>query len=363
MRTIQWGSLQLSVFMVMVASLCALSHSAHAQSPELSMREFSSGQIKKGVRSIGFGGDGATWGNYALVWKDADTGLVDYGDTHYGNGNDFHFEAVGATTPPLWHGLAIYVIAMFQNTNDVHFNAKSPGLGASPVAVVGNGSDHAIFSKIAMPLGKGFSIGVLLSHETSQFDAVPSGTFTTQQLVRYETKWRPSGGFGLAWQPNKRLLFGFRGLFNNDMERRTDSAGTAEGVVHTQEYRMGASVAPWKGALVDAGETRLQRRNALAHTHSFVYHSNLGFEQSLLHARLTPRFGLDETSPTVGMSVKFAPRYKLDFAYVDKMARSRVGNLFGSDSNSFLVTFTVDYGRLKPSPAGNGGKDSRNSGI
>jgi len=76
------------------------------------MREFSSGQIKKGVRSIGFGGDGATWGNYSLVWRDADTALVDYGDTHYTNGNDFHFEAVGLTSPSLWHGLTIYVIAM-----------------------------------------------------------------------------------------------------------------------------------------------------------------------------------------------------------------------------------------------------------
>src|SRR5579864_9753320 len=103
------------------------SHFAHAQSPELSMREFSSGQIKKGVRSIGFGGDGATWGNYALVYRDADTALVDYGDTHYTNGNDFHFSAVGLTTADLWHGLAVYAIAMFQGTNDVHFNARSPG--------------------------------------------------------------------------------------------------------------------------------------------------------------------------------------------------------------------------------------------
>jgi hypothetical protein len=70
-------------------------------SPDLAMRDFSSGQIKKGVRSIGFGGDGATWGNYGLVWKDAGTALVDYGDTSYTNGNDFHFVAAGATTPAL----------------------------------------------------------------------------------------------------------------------------------------------------------------------------------------------------------------------------------------------------------------------
>ena len=44
-----------------------LASHASAQSPELSLREFASGQVKKGVRSIGFGGDGATWGNYSLV--------------------------------------------------------------------------------------------------------------------------------------------------------------------------------------------------------------------------------------------------------------------------------------------------------
>src|SRR5579864_1482433 len=98
-------------------------------SPELAMRDFSSGQIKKGVRSIGFGGDGATWGNYGLVWLDANTALIDYGDTHYTNGNDLQFAAVGLTTPYLWRRLVVYVIAMGQDTNDVRFKAKSPGLG------------------------------------------------------------------------------------------------------------------------------------------------------------------------------------------------------------------------------------------
>jgi len=337
---------------VFVGSVCAFPAWAHAQSPELSIREFSSGQIKKGVRSIGFGGDGATWGNYALVWRDADTALVDYGDTHYTNGNDFHFAAVGLTTPSLWHGLTIYVIAMFQDTNDVHFTAKAPGLGPGSVPLIGKGSDHAVFSKIAMPLGKGLSVGVLLSHETSQFEANQS---PQQKGVRYETEWRPSGGFGVAWQPEKRVLLGFRGLLNRDLERRTDSAGVNEGMVHTTEYRLGVSISPWQGALVDVGATRLQRQNALAGTHTLVYHPNLGFEQVLLQGRLTARCGLDETSPTVGLSGKFAP-FRLDFAYVGNMGRSRVGDLFGTDSNSFLVTLTVDYGQAK-------GRQSRASSL
>jgi hypothetical protein len=76
-------------------------------SPELAMRELASGQVKKGVRSIGFGVDGATWGNYGLVWKDAGGALINYADTRFTNANDFHFAAVGATTPLLWHDLAI----------------------------------------------------------------------------------------------------------------------------------------------------------------------------------------------------------------------------------------------------------------
>ena len=312
------------------------------------MREFSSGQIKKGVRSIGFGGDGATWGNYGLVWKDAETALVDFGDTHYTNGNDFHFWAVGLTTPYVWHKLAIYAIAMFQDANGVRLSVKSPGLGPSPVSVVGRGSDQALFVKLAMPLGKGFSVGGLLSDESSRFDATVAGN--SQQSVRYETEWRPSGGFGVAWQPRQTMLFGFRALLNNDLEHRTDPVSSKEGEVHSREYRVGGSVSPWKGAWVDVGGTSLQRRNALNGTNTLVYHPNLGFEQALLQSRLVPRFGLDETSPTAGASVKFG-RYRLDGAYVYNMARSRVGNLFGRSSHSALLTFTVDYGHKKPPQA------------
>ncbi len=304
------------------------------------MREFASGQIKKGVRSIGFGGDGATWGNYALVWQDTDRAVVDYGETHYTNGNGFQFTAFGLTSPPLPHRLAIFAIGMFEDSNDVLFNTQSPGLGPTPVALIGNGSDRAVFSKIAMPLGKGLSAGVLLSFEESHFDA-SSGT-NPLQTVHYETKWRPSGGLGVTWQPNKAILIGLRGLVNSDMERRTDSAGTKDGMARTTEYRIGGSIAPWKGALIDLGTTRLERRNDLNATHSVVFHINPGFEQSLLEKRMALRFGVDETSPTAGFSFKLS-RYKLDAAYVDNMARSRVGNLFGTSSNSVVMTFNREF--------------------
>ncbi|HEX4460329.1 MAG TPA: hypothetical protein VIA18_20265, partial [Polyangia bacterium] len=102
---------------------------AAAQSPELSMREFASGQIKKGVRTIGFGGDGATWGNYGLVYRAHDTAVLDAGATGYTNGNIFQFTAVGLTTPDLWRGLAIYVLGLAQTANNIHLALGDPALG------------------------------------------------------------------------------------------------------------------------------------------------------------------------------------------------------------------------------------------
>ena len=315
-----------------------------ADSPELSMRDFSSGQIKKGVRSIGFGGDGATWGNYGLVWKDTGSALADYGDTSYSNGNDFHFTALGATSPSLWHDLAIYLIAMTESTNKLRFDLKSPGLGKEATPVMGHGTDNAVFSKIALPLTHVVSAGVLLAYETSHFDA--HLVATPQDRVHYETRWRPSAGLGVAWQPNKRLLFGFRALVNNDMERRTDPSGTSEGLARSREYRLGGSISPWEGALIDVGGTRLEKRNSIAGSHSVTDKPNIGFEQALPALRLALRLGVDETSPTAGLSAKFPP-FNLDVAFVRNMARNRVGELFGARSNSILATFTFDYGALR----------------
>ena len=321
--------------------------SARAQSPELAMRDFASGQIKKGVRSIGFGGDGATWGSYGLVWKDAGTALLDYGDTSYSNGNNFHFVAAGATTPPLWHDLAIYLIAMNEATGTLHLRLKSPGLGSDATLAKGHGADNALFSKIAMPFGHGVSAGVLLSYERTHFDA--GSLDVPADVVRYQTAWRPSGGFGVAWQPNKTLLFGIRALFNNDEEQRRDPAGLREGMARSAEYRLGGSMAPWNGALIDVGGTRLEKSNVLSGSRSVAYEPNLGFEQALWSRHLTLRFGVDETSPTAGLSIRYLP-VNLDIAYVRNMARARVGELFGDRSDSVVATFTIDYGSLTRSP-------------
>ena len=320
----------------------ALQPSARAQSPEMTMREFATSQIKKGCRSIGFGGDGATWGNYSMVLKDHGTAIADFGETFYTNGNEFHFEAAGVTLPLLWRRLAVYEILATEQTNQVSLSVKSPALGKSAAPVNGTGSDFGLFTKFAVALPHGVAVGGLVSRESSTFTAASDAQ--PGEMVDYQTAWRPSGGVGVTWQPNKRFLFGSRGLFNNDREDRTDSLGPEYGMVRSREVRWGASAALWKGALADGAATRLFKSNGLAETRSTETHPNLGFEQSLAKGRYVVRFGRDETSPTAGATYRRG-RLKLDGAYVNNMGQSRVGTLFGTHSNSFVFTLTVDYNR------------------
>ncbi|HZS38136.1 MAG TPA: hypothetical protein VFF06_14965 [Polyangia bacterium] len=336
--------------MVAVLLLLGVHATARAQSPELALREFASGQIKKGVRSIGFGGDGATWGNYSLVWRDAGTALVDAGATGYTNGNLFSFTTVGFTTPQLWRGLTIYAIALSQSANTIHLALSSPGLGPVPIAVRGDGSNQALFIKLAMPLGHGFAIGVLLSYEVSQFDA------TTEEgapaAVRFRTQWLPSGGLGVSWQPTPRWLAGVRVILNHDWERRVDPTTSASGLYRSYEFRAGASFSPWKGALLDAGGTLLERANAIAGTETLGGGLNLGFEQAFLERQLVVRGGVDECTFGAwgrhgctaggGLSVKVHP-VNLDVAYLYNLGAERVGPVFGSESHSILATLTLDY--------------------
>jgi hypothetical protein len=330
---------RLPIFVVL--GIVLVSVEARAQSPELSMREFSSGQIKKGVRSIGFGGDGATWGNYGLVYRDAATVLADVGVTDYTNGNQFTFTAVAATTPPLWHGLAIYLIALSQHAEDVRLSLSSPGLGPGPRAVIGSGADEAVFAKIAAPLGRGFSAGVLLSYELSQFNAATPVGDPAPGAVHYATQWRPSGGFGVAWQPVPRVLVGTRVILNHDEEVRTDALGVTAGLARSYEFRLGASAMPWPGGIVDVGGTELYRRNGLTGATTTTLHPNLGIEQTIPGNAVTVRAGIDETSYGGGLTLRRRP-LQMDIAYVYDLGRARVGNLFGTTSNSVLATLTFD---------------------
>ncbi|HEX4851460.1 MAG TPA: hypothetical protein VFV08_11670 [Puia sp.] len=318
--------------------------SSFGQSPELSLREFASGQIKKGVRLIGMGGDGATWGNYALVYKDSSTALLDAGATVYSNSNTFSFTAVGVTLPSFKNGLTLYAIGLSQHATDISTTLKYPGSGGVADAMHGDGNNQAVFIKAAMPLGKGFSAGILLSYERSGFNA--HSDKSAAQFANYQTRWLPSGGFGITWQPSKQILIGFRGLFNNDTEIRTDNVGMETGTNKTQEYRLGISVAPWKGALFDVGGNIRHRSNELNNTSGTATEPNLGFEQNLWHRHFAFRFGLDETSETSGISIRFNPII-IDIAYVHNLGAERVGNLFGTTSNSILSALVFDFGNFR----------------
>jgi hypothetical protein len=328
---------------VIVCLVMLVSYS-YGQNPEFSLREFASGQIKKGVRSIGMGGDGATWGNYSLVWKDSSTALLDVGSTQYDNGNKFSFTAVGVTMPRFKNGLTIYTIALSQYASGITTTLKYPGSGGLADAVQGDGNNQSVFVKMAMPLGAGFSAGLLLSYERSQFDAVSE--HVAGQYVRYQTGWVPSGGFGVTWQPSKRVLVGFRALFNNDTEKRIDNVGTSSGLNNTQEFRLGLSLGLWQGALVDVGGNVRHKSNQIYNVKGTAVEPNIGFEQNLWRRHVAFRFGVDETSETGGISLRFIP-FAMDIAYVHDLAKERVGTVFGNNSNSILSTFVFDFGNFR----------------
>jgi hypothetical protein len=206
--------------------------------------------------------------------------------------------------------------------------------------MIGDGANQAVFSKIAMPLPHHFSVGFLLSYEISQFTAT-DGTAS----LSYATRWRPSGGFGVAWQPIDRLLVGVRAILNHDIERRIEPLALTEGLSRSYEFRAGASFSPWKGALLDAGVTVLERANGLAGTDNWFVEPNLGFEQALFDRRLVFRAGYDEQSPGCGFSVRWPP-LSLDVAYIYNLGSARVGMLFGDRSSSVLATLTLDYRAL-----------------
>lgn len=322
---------------------CLFSFFTQAQSPEISLREFASGQIKKGVRSLGMGGDGATAGNYSLVYRDSATALIDAGSTNYTNGNNFSFTALAAATPGLWHGLTIYALELSQNTNNIGLNLKYPAGGTGAIPVHGDGSNQVLLMKAAMPLGKGFSAGVLLSYEHSQFSAIADDGKTA---VRYHTDWLPSGGLGVTYEPNKKIIIGFRALLNTDNETRTDNIGSVQGKNKTQEFRLGISYLIWKGGTIDIGGNLRKRSNDINNSSASALNPNIGFEQNLYNRHLAIRTGLDETAYTAGFSLRFHP-IVLDVAYVNNLGIERVGTLFGTNSNSLIATFIFSYGKVK----------------
>ena len=322
-------------------AVSALAPRAHA-GPETALREFASGQIKKGVRSIGMGGDGATFGNYSLIYRDAGSAIADYGVVHFSDtGNDFTFTAVGFTTPAFWDDAALYVIAMSQHATNLRVWSMTDASASKPPST-GNGSNQGVFVKLAKPLGRGFSAGILLSYELSQMTLLPD---SGGAAIDYRTAWRPSGGAGLSWTPAEWILAGIRVLASHDQETRTDGVGTKSGLLRGYEYRAGVAVFPWSGGVIDVGAAALDRHDALAATSSFKVAPTVGVEQAIVSKRFWLRAGLDETTWTAGASIAARP-FKLDVAVLRNLAAERTGDVFGKSNLGAFATLIFDYESL-----------------
>lgn len=327
---------------------------AAAAGPETALRELAGGQVKKGVRTIGMGGDGATTGNYALVYKDAGGAIFDEGIARYTDTNNlFSFSAVGFTTPTIWDDAAFYVIALAQHAPDTRVWTLTPPSAGKPPST-GNLSDASVFVKFAKPLSKSWSFGLMGAYELSLATLQPD---SGAPPITYRTSYLPSGGFGLHWHPDEHWQAGVRVILNHDSETRTQAAVSTSGLLRSYEYRLGAAFSPWVGTLLDAGAVALDRSSALEGTSTFEVHPTIGAEQAIVKRRVWARAGLDETTWTTGMSVAFRP-FKIDVAYLYDLAAARTGDVFGKRNTSLIATINFDYetlcaehARQAPAPA------------
>jgi hypothetical protein len=307
--------------------------------PETALREYAGGQVKKGVRTIGMGGDGATTGNYALVYRDAggaifDEGIVSFADT----GNVFSFTALGFTTPTFWDDAAFYVIALSQRAPDTHVWGVTPQNANKPPST-GNLSDTSIFIKFAKPLSTTWSLGFMGAFELSDALLLPDDG---SPAIHFKTSYLPSGGAGLHWHPDDRWQLGARVILNHDHETRTQGGASKSGLLRSYEYRLGIAYSPWAGTLFDVGAAALDRSNSLENTSMFDIHPTLGVEQAIVAKHFWLRAGLDETTWTAGVSVADGA-FKVDLAGLYNLASARTADAFGKQNVSVIGTLGFDY--------------------
>ena len=306
--------------------------------PETALREFAGGQVKKGVRTIGMGGDGATTGNYALVYRDAGGALFDEGVVRFQDtGNLFTFSAVGFTTPTFWKDAAFYIIALGQSASNARVWDFAPSAAHPPSR--GDLADTSVFVKFAKPLSATWSLGLMGAYELSEAALVPDDGAAP---IRFRTSYLPSGGAGLHWHPDEHWQAGVRVILNHDSETRTQAAASRTGLLRSYEYRLGLAYSPWAGTFLDVGGVALDRSNGLEGTSTFDVRPTLGAEQALVPKRVWARAGLDETTWTTGMSVTWKP-IKLDLAYLYNLASARTADVFGRHNTSLIATINFDY--------------------
>jgi hypothetical protein len=315
--------------------------------PEIGLRELGTSQIKKGVRAIGMGGDGATQGNYGLIGREASTAVLDYGLVHFTDtGNSMTFAAAGFTSPPIWHDAAIFVLAAAQRGADLHVWTRTSPSASKPPST-GSGSNDGLFLKLAKPITASLSVGVLLSYEQSEMTLVRDDG---RGVIQLATAWRPSGGAAIAWRPAQPLLIGARLMLNHDQERRIDSGSAArEGLARSYEYRAGASWEIHPRLLLDAGLVVLSRANALEGTATVSWRGTVGAELALVSRRVWLRGGYDESFATSGLALRVGAT-KIDVAFLHDFGIERTQGAFGERNAGVFATLTLDYERALSAP-------------
>jgi hypothetical protein len=257
------------------------------------------------------------------------------------------FTAVGFTTPKFWHDAALYLIALSQHASNLRVWTLTSPSPAKPPST-GDGSNNAVFLKLALPITKTVSAGILLSYEVSQMTMIPDGGAAP---IRFDTAWRPSGGAGVTWKPTSWLLTGLRVILNHDEETRAQGKSQVTGFLRSYEYRAGAALMLWPGGVVDGGVVVLDRYNAVDATKSLKPEPTVGAEQALVPKKVWVRVGLDELTWGGGASVKLGD-FKLDLAYLHDMASTRTLDVFGKKNVAFFGTLTYDYAQLARMVAG-----------
>ncbi|HLK37904.1 MAG TPA: hypothetical protein VKU41_14180 [Polyangiaceae bacterium] len=323
---------------VWTIALTALAADVRA-GPETALREFAGGQVKKGVRTIGMGGDGATTGNYALVYQDHGGALFDEGIVRFRDTGDFFtFSGVGFTTPAFWDDAAFYVIALGQSGVGVRvWDDTSPSPARPPS--IGDLADTSVFVKFAKPLCRTWSVGVMGAYELSQATLRPDDG---SPVIDYRTSYLPSGGAGIHWHPDEHWQAGARVILNHDTETRTRAGASRSGLLRSYEYRLGMAYSPWKGLVLDLGGDALDRSDAVGGTSTFKVYPTVGVEQALVAKHVWARAGLDETTWTTGMSLAVAP-LKIDLAYLYDIAAARTADVFGKRNTSLIATINFNY--------------------
>jgi hypothetical protein len=331
----------LVLFSALVSSIVAL-----AQSPELSIRAIAADEIVLGIRAVAIGSDAAVAGNPALTFHETGTASIDVALARFKGGNTFTSVIVEATTPAFAYGLTIRIAGA---TSDASSTQLSLASIAVPGTYKGGGNSRGFWITAAMPLGAGFSAGLVAAYDVAEFSATAPGN---GGFATYQTQWWPTGGLGLTWQPDPHLVVGAQASIATDTEVRVDAAGTVQGLDRDDAFSLGAAGSLWPGGLVELGGSYTWQSNDLAVSRGGRFGLHTGIEQSFFDRLLEIRAGLADLSPRAGVALRISP-LRLDVCYAYDLAIENIGSVFGSHSHTVMARISLDYRALEQLIDGN----------